>query len=189
MDAFLTSLFICLWAEMGDRTQILCAVMAIRFGREKPVILGLIAATVLNSLLSAYVGAAVGRYISEEPARLFYALSLLFAGAGMIWWRRRVDTLDDWTPGAFWTSFLGLFILQLGDKGQFIIAATSARTQAPEFAAAGGALGTIMACIAAVLLREKMAKLIPVKAIRIAGGIVFLLAGLAVAMSAWGLIG
>lgn len=189
MDAFLTTLLAASWAEMGDRTQILCAVLALRFGKERPVIYGLVAATLLNSCLSAYGGAFVGTLISEDAEMLFYALSFAFAGAGMLWWRRSVDTLEEWKTGPFWTSFLGIFILQLGDKGQFIIAGTAARTQAPEFAALGGAIGIIITCMAAIILRERLAQIVPVKPIRIAGGVIFLLVGLIMGMLAFGLFG
>ncbi len=174
---------------MGDRTQILCAVLALRFGREKPIIYGLIAATLLNSCISAYGGAYLGMLISEDAERLFYALSFALAGASMLWWRRGIDTLSSWKTSALLTSFLGLFILQLGDKGQFIIAATAARTQAPELTALGGALGIIMTCVAAIILRERLAVLIPIKIVRVVGGVIFLLVGLVAGMQAFGLFG
>ena len=106
-------------AEFGDRPQILCAALAIRYGRVSPVLWGLGLATLCNCAISAVAGSAVHQWISEDPLQLFYALSLIFAGIGMVAWRRPTDLLDDWSLGPFWTSFLGLFILQFGDKGQF----------------------------------------------------------------------
>lgn len=188
VDAFLTSLFALLLAEMGDRPQILCAALAIRYGRAAPVIWGLGLATLFNCLISAFAGSAVNQWISEEPVQLFYALSLLLAGIGMMAWRRPVDLLDTWTLGPFWTSFLGLFILQLGDKGQFILAATAARTDAWGFAAAGGWIGVMAACVPAVIFQEKLAEMLPVKAIRYTGGGMFLVIGIVIALSAWAII-
>ena len=80
-----------------------------------------------NCLIAALGGAAIHDWISEDPLQLFYALSLVLAGIGMIdlaaagglCWKT-----GNWGP--FWDqSFLGLFVLQFGDKGQFILAATS----------------------------------------------------------------
>lgn len=187
MDAFLTSLFALALAEIGDRPQILCAALAIRFGRVQPVIWGLALATFLNCLISAFAGSQVNQWISEEPVQLFHALSLLFAGAGMLAWRRPVDLLDKWTLGPFWTAFLGIFILQLGDKGQFMLAATAARTDAWAFAATGGWIGVMIACVPAIILQEKLAQLVPVTVIRRTGGGIFLFLGLILAMGAWGL--
>lgn len=188
VDAFLTSLFGLLIAEIGDRPQILCAALVIRYGRAAPVIWGLGLATLLNCLIAAFAGSAVNQWISEDPLQLFYALSLLLAGIGMVAWRRPVDLLDKWTLGPFWTSFLGLFILQFGDKGQFILAATAARTDAWGFAAAGGWIGVMLACVPAVILQEKLARTVPIRVIRYTGGGVFLVIGAMLALSAWGVI-
>ena len=94
MDAFLTSIFALALAEMGDRPQILCAALAIRYGRVAPVLWGLGLATLINCVISAFFGQAVNQWISEDPLQLFYALSLVLAGAGMLAWRRPVDLLE-----------------------------------------------------------------------------------------------
>ena len=174
-------------AEFGDRPQILCAALAMRYGRISPVIWGLGLATLCNCMISAIAGSAVNQWISEDPLQLFYALSLILAGLGMVAWRRPTDLLEDWTLGPFWTSFLGLFILQFGDKGQFILAATAARTNMEILAAAGGWAGVMIACVPAILLQRRLAEVIPVRAVRLVGGAAFLLIGSGLAISAWGL--
>lgn len=174
-------------AEFGDRPQILCAALAMRYGRVSPIIWGLGLATLCNCTISAFAGSAVNQWISEEPLQLFYALSLVLAGIGMVAWRRPINLLEDWNLGPFWTSFLGLFILQFGDKGQFILAATAARTDMGIFAAAGGWVGVMIACLPAILLRRQLAEAIPIRAVRLVGGAAFLLIGSILALSAWGI--
>ena len=174
-------------AEFGDRPLILCAALAMKYGRISPIIWGLGLATLCNCMISAIAGSAVNQWISEDPLQLFYALSLILAGLGMVAWRRPTDLLEDWTLGPFWTSFLGLFILQFGDKGQFILAATAARTDMEIFAAAGGWVGVMIACVPAILLQRRLAEVIPVRAVRLVGGAAFLLIGSGLAISAWGL--
>ncbi|MEO1046257.1 MAG: TMEM165/GDT1 family protein [Pseudomonadota bacterium] len=188
MDAFLSTLIFTALAEMGDRTQILCAALALRFRHDGMILAAVALATLLNSAVSALAGATVGGWISQDPLTLFYALALLFAGIGMLVWRRPVDLLEHWQTGAFTTAFLGILILQFGDKGQFLIAATAARSQAAGFALAGGWLGTMIALLPAVLLRERLAQLVPLKAIRMAGGAVFLVLGAVHGLMAWRLI-
>lgn len=188
MDAFLTSLFALAIAEFGDRPQILCAALAIRYGRVSPIIWGLGLATLCNCMISAIAGAAVHRWISEDALQLFYALSLIFAGFGMVAWRRPVDLLQGWSFGPFWTSFLGLFILQLGDKGQFILMATVARTDMGVFAAVGGWIGVMIACLPAILFHRQLAEHIPMARVRLAGGAGFLLVGAILALGAWGIL-
>lgn len=188
MDAFLTSFFALALAEIGDRPQILCAALAIRFGRVAPVLWGLGLATLVNCFISAFFGQAIHQWISEDPLQLFYALSLFLAGIGMLAWRRPVDLLENWTLSPFLISFLGLFILQLGDKGQFILAATAARTDMWLLSACGGWLGVMIACVPALLLQEKLAAMMPINRIRQGGALLFLLIGAYLALGAWRII-
>lgn len=188
MDAFLSTLLFTALAEMGDRTQILCAALAIRFRHDGAVLLAVVLATTLNCTVSAIAGSVVGGWISQDPLTLFYALSLLFAGIGMLVWRRSVDLLDDWSTGVFATAFFGVLILQFGDKGQFLIAASAARSQATGFALAGGWLGTMAALAPAIVLRDRLAKVLPLTWIRIGGGLLFLILGIVQALIAWRLL-
>ena len=105
----------------------------------------------------------------------------------MVAWRRPVDLLQKWRIGPFWTSFLGLFILQLGDKGQFVLMATAARTDMAAFAAAGGWFGVMIACLPGILFYRQLTENVPMTAIRYAGGAVFLLVGSILALGAWGI--
>ncbi len=187
MDAFLTTFLSVILAEMGDRTQILAAALALRFHKDGTIIAGLALATLLNCMLSAVGGSVIDGWISEAPLKLFAGLAYIFAGAGMLMWRRKVDPLLGWKTGAFWTAFLGLFILQFGDKSQFIIAANAARADLWGFVLAGGFAGIMAACLPAIILRERLAVILPVKPIRWAGGALLLLWGVLLALDAFGL--
>jgi Ca2+/H+ antiporter, TMEM165/GDT1 family len=189
MEVLITSFLSVLLAEIGDRTQILAAVLAIRFADNIKIILGLAAATFANCALSAYGGSMIDQWVSSDAVTMMIALAYIFAGAGMLMWRRSVDQLQGWKLGGFWTAFLGLGILQFGDKSQFIIAVQAARTAYWPYAGIGGALGILAACIPAILLRERLAKILPVHPIRYAAGVIFLLTGLYWALKAKGLIG
>jgi Ca2+/H+ antiporter, TMEM165/GDT1 family len=188
MDALLSTFIAAFVAEMGDRSQILAAALAIRFRNDRAILAGLILASSINTAISAAAGSVIDSWISEEPVRLFIALAYIFAGVGMLAWRRKVDILSGWKTGAFLTSFIGLFILQFGDKSQFLIAANSANTPLWGFAFAGGLLGILAASVPAVLLREKLAALLPIKLIRRAGGAAMLLWGLYLALGVFDLI-
>lgn len=188
MDAILTTFVSVLIAEIGDRTQILAAALALRYHRNGPVLAGLALATFINCLLSAMGGSFIDSWISERPVRLFAGLAYLFAGAAMLMWRRAVDPLKEWKMPAFVTAFLGLFILELGDKSQFIIAAQAARYEHWFMVPVGGFIGIMAATVPAVLLREKLAQVVPVKIIRWIGGGILLLWGIVLALQALGLV-
>ena len=88
----------------------------------------------------------------------------------------------------FLTAFLGLFILQFGDKAQFIIAANAAMTPHPMFTGLGGWLGIMAAVVPAVVLKAKLAQLLPLPNIRKAGGILLFLWGVYQALRAWRIV-
>ena len=182
MDAFLTTFLSVILAEMGDRPQILAVALAIRFRNDNAIIAGLALATLLNCILSAVGGSVIDRWISEATLTLFAGFAYIFAGASMLMWRRKVDPLVGWKKGAFWTAFLGLFILQFGDKSQLIIAANAARHELWGFVLAGGFAGIMAACVPAIVMREKLATIIPVNIIRWIGGALLLSWGIMLAL-------
>src|SRR3546814_19873598 len=56
MEAFFTSTARVALAEMGDKTQLLAMLLATRFRKPAPIILGILAATLANHFLAALVG-------------------------------------------------------------------------------------------------------------------------------------
>lgn len=186
MDALYTTLLSVFLAEMGDRTQILAAALALRFHKNFAIIAGLAFATLLNCAISAIGGSFIDSWISTQPVKLFAGLAYIFAGAGMLFWRRNVDPLHTWETSAFLTAFLGLFILEFGDKSQFIIAAQSARTPFWGMTMVGGFVGIMAATVPAVIMRDKLAQIIPLKPIRWLSGAILLIWGGVLATQAFG---
>jgi Ca2+/H+ antiporter, TMEM165/GDT1 family len=188
MDSLIATFLTLILSETGDRTQLLAAALAVRFGRDRPVIAGFALAALANCLISAFAGSYIQQMISQDPLRLFNGLAYFLAGIGMLAWRRKTDLLEGWKIGPFLTSFLGLFILQLGDKGQFVIGANAAMAEHWLFPAIGGWLGMLVAVVPAILLKERLAKLLPLGALRIGGGVLLTLFGLFQALRAWRII-
>jgi putative Ca2+/H+ antiporter (TMEM165/GDT1 family) len=188
MEMFLSTLLLTALTQIGDRTQILVAALSIRFPNRAALFAGCAIATAINCALAAYAGRLVSEWINNDARILFYALALIFAGIGMLAWRRPIDLLENWPSGAFLTIFAGLFIVQLGDKGQFIIGATAARDGAAEFAMVGGWCGVMMALLPAIMWQEELARMLPIKTIRKIGGYGFLIGGIYFALKAWRII-
>ncbi|MAF61336.1 MULTISPECIES: TMEM165/GDT1 family protein [Pseudomonadota] len=187
MEAFLTSLLLTAIVQTGDRAQLLCAALGQRFARPVPLTIGVALACGLMALIGALGGVVVGTWISLDALRLFYALSLLFAGLGMLAPRRPVDTLPGWRTGPLLTGLLGLFILQFGDKGQFIVAATAARSHDWVWPLIGGWAGTVLGLMPAIIWQERLAAW-PIRPARIAAGLIITAIGLALALGAFGLM-
>ncbi|NHZ67293.1 TMEM165/GDT1 family protein, partial [Massilia genomosp. 1] len=59
MDAFLVSTGIVALAEIGDKTQLLAFLLAAKFRRPVPIVLGILVATIANHAFAAAVGASI----------------------------------------------------------------------------------------------------------------------------------
>lgn len=57
MEAFLISTGIVALAEIGDKTQLLALVLAARFRRPWPIVLGILVATLANHAVAGLAGA------------------------------------------------------------------------------------------------------------------------------------
>jgi putative Ca2+/H+ antiporter (TMEM165/GDT1 family) len=188
MDALLIALLGCLLGEIGGKSQLLVLALAARFDRDGAVIACIVVAAAANAAISATAGAYIGPMLGSDARLLFLALSLLFLGAGLLWPVKAPDPLGGWKIGAFLTAALGLFILGFGDGPQFLILGLATRTADPALAAIGGAIGIIAASVPVVLLRDRLLTALPIRAIRLWGGGVLLLAGAIIALSALALL-
>jgi putative Ca2+/H+ antiporter (TMEM165/GDT1 family) len=69
MEAFLLSTGIVALAEMGDKTQLLALILAARFKRPWPIVLGILVATVANHALAGALGAWVTTQLGPQMLR------------------------------------------------------------------------------------------------------------------------
>lgn len=184
MDALLLALLGCLLGEIGDKSQLLVLALATRYHRNGAVIAGIVVAAIANAAISATAGAWIGPMLGADARLLFLSLSVLFLGIGMFWPVTAPDPLANWPTGAFLTTMLGLFILGFGDGPQFLILGIATHSGNPVLAAFGGAIGVIAASVPVVLLRDRLFAVLPTRAIRLGGGVLLLVAGAIMALSA-----
>lgn len=189
MDALLPTFLAALFAEFGDKTQLLAIVLALRFKRQEAAVLaGIAVAAFANSLLAAAGGRLIHEIINFRAITLMIACALLSAGAGALMRQRRPDTADSWKLGAFGTSLISVAILEFGDKTQFLTMTLAARADSLLLAAAGATAGIVAGSAVAVALAGDFEKLLPVRPVRYAAGALFVLIGLITAVSALRLI-
>lgn len=86
------------------------------------------------------------------------------------------------------TSLLGVAILAAGDRSQFITLAISARSPSPVLAAVGATIGALVINIPAILAGEAARKTLPLTAIRLTIGVLFLITGIILGLGAIRLI-
>ncbi len=91
MEAFLISTGLVSIAEIGDKTMLLSIVMAATWRRPTPIILGILAATLLNHAFAALAGTVLAHFITGEWMRWIVGLAFL----GFAAWALIPDTLDE----------------------------------------------------------------------------------------------
>ena len=188
MDSLLTTLIAAFLAEWGDKTQLLVIALAARFQRPAAVLAAVALAALANSALAAFGGSLLSGLITLRALSLFVALSLIFAGVAGLIRDKTPDMGSTWRVGAFLTTLGCFFLLEFGDKTQFLTVALAAQFNAPVLAAAGATVGVVAANLPAAILGDRLAAILPLRGIRLGVGAVFLAIGLYVAISALRLV-
>jgi putative Ca2+/H+ antiporter (TMEM165/GDT1 family) len=92
MEALVISTLVVALGEIGDKTQLLSLLLAARFQRPVPIILGILSATLANHLLAGFVGAWVRNAISPDVLRLVLGGSFLGLAAWTLVPDKRMTT-------------------------------------------------------------------------------------------------
>jgi len=174
MEAFLTSTLLVAVAEIGDKTQLLAIVLATRFRRPLPIVLGILAATLANHALAAFAGQFAAGLLDGQWFRIAVAASFIAMGL----WTLIPDKLDeDEQPrargGVFLTTLVAFFLVEMGDKTQIATVALGAQYANLVAVTAGTTLGMMIANVPAVLLGNALVQRISMKAVRIVAAMSF----------------
>lgn len=168
-------------AEIGDKTQLLAFLLATRFKKPIPIIVGITLATIINHGLAGVVGAWITANISPETLRWILGASFLAMAA----WTLIPDKIEDEETqlatklGVFGATFVTFFLAEMGDKTQIATVAMSAHYADVVMVVAGTTLGMLIADVPAVFAGDKLSQKIPMKLVHgIAAGM-FTLLGLA----------
>lgn len=166
-------------AEIGDKTQLLSFVLAARLRQPIPIILGILAATVANHALAAWLGVFAAAWL--PPLLLPWIIGLMFIGFGL--WALHPDSLDDeptsYRAGAFVTALVAFFLAEMGDKTQLATVALAARYSAITAVVSGTTVGMMVANVPAVLVGEALTRKVPMKLMRWIAAAVFIITGIA----------
>lgn len=188
MEALLTSAAVVALAEIGDKTQLLAIVLATRFHRPLPIILGIFFATIANHFLAALVGAEAASWLNGAWFRYLVALSFIAMGL----WTLVPDKLDEDSElvkprrGAFLTTLMSFFVLEMGDKTQLATIALGARFHDVGLVATGTTLGMMLANVPAVFLGRELIKRVPLRLMHVIAAALFIAIGGWLLLQAWG---
>ena len=174
MEPFLVSTFVVGLAEVGDKTQILSLILAARFKRPVPIIFGILFATVANHAAAGFAGMLFGGLLAGAWMHWILGLSFLSVAVWALFPDKyKADEQGISRLGAFTSTFVAFFVAEIGDKTQIATVGLAARFEAFYAVVIGTTLGMMLANIPVVVLGDRLASRLPIKAIRLAAAIVF----------------
>ncbi len=178
MEAFLMSTGIVALAEIGDKTQLLAFILAAKFRKPLPIIIGILVATLANHAFAAALGAWITTLIGPQVLRWVLGLSFI----AMAIWTLIPDKIDEQETrlarfGVFGTTLMAFFLAEMGDKTQVATVALAVQYHAFFAVVAGTTCGMMIANVPAVLLGERIAQRMPVRLVHAIAAAIFAILG------------
>ena len=183
MEALFASTLTVAIAEIGDKTQLLALLLALRFINKTAIIGGILLATLVNHFFAAWFALWAIAWIDPQWARYLIAGSFF----AIALWVLIPDKLDDddnrfYKLGAFVATFILFFIAEIGDKTQIATAVLAAKYQSLTWVVFGSTLGMLMANVPVVFVGHLSANKLPMKLIHCSCAVLFTMLGVVTLM-------
>lgn len=166
-------------AEMGDKTQLLAFLLAARFKKPVPIILGILVATIVNHGFAGALGAWITTLLS--PNTLGWILGISFIAMAI--WTLKPDEIEEDEAkiagrfGVFGATTITFFLAEMGDKTQIATVALAANYSSVILVVIGTTLGMMIADVPAVFIGTKFAQKVSMKLIHGIAAAVFAVLG------------
>ncbi|HSW19161.1 MAG TPA: TMEM165/GDT1 family protein [Ramlibacter sp.] len=191
MQSLLVSTGVVALAEIGDKTQLLAFILAARFKKPLPIVLGILVATLVNHGLAGALGAWITQALQPEILRWILGASFL----GMAVWTLIPDKIEEEETqvakrfGVFGATLITFFLAEMGDKTQIATVAMAAHYASPLMVVIGTTLGMLIADVPAVFAGDKLADRIPMKLVHSVAAAIFAALGIATLLGAGSRLG
>lgn len=170
-------------AEIGDKSQLMCMVLAARHGKARAVLFGAAAAFSLLNVAAVLFGAAFAAWLPQNW--LLIAMATLFGVFGvhaLLQKEADEDEVADETTGRslFVTTFLMILLAEMGDKTQITVAGLASIYPATAVWI-GATIALVLTSAVGVYAGNTILRRLPVVWLHRLAGVFFLaLAGLAI---------
>ena len=186
MEALLVSTGVVALAEIGDKTQLLAFLLAARFKKPVPIVMGILLATLVNHGLAGALGAWITQVTRPEVLRWVLGLSFI----GMAIWTLIPDKIEEEEAqvaqrlGVFGATLITFFLAEMGDKTQIATVAMAAHYSTPILVVIGTTLGMLIADVPAVFVGDRLADKIPMRLVHTLAAAIFAALGVATLLGA-----
>lgn len=186
-EAFWVSTGIVALSEIGDKTQLLALLLAARYRKPLPIILGILVATLANHAAAAAIGSWLQELVDPTWMRWVLGVSFLAVAA----WMLVPDKVDDdgdtvgtgrW--GVFGVTVVAFFLAEMGDKTQVATVMLAARFDSLWWVTGGTTLGMMIANVPAVLFGERAVRFVPLAWVHAIAAVVFAVIGVLILFGA-----
>jgi putative Ca2+/H+ antiporter (TMEM165/GDT1 family) len=166
-------------AEMGDKTQLLAFLLAARFKKPVPIILGILLATIVNHGFAGALGAWITSLLS--PNTLGWILGISFIAMAI--WTLKPDEIEEDEAkiagrfGVFGATTITFFLAEMGDKTQIATVALAANYSSVILVVIGTTLGMMIADVPAVFIGTKFAQKVSMRLVHGIAAAVFAVLG------------
>jgi len=178
LEALLVSLGVVALAEIGDKTQLLALLLATRFRKPVPIVLGILVATLANHAFASAVGNWLVSVVGADAMRWILGVSFLAMAA----WTLIPDSPPDESAaaprfGVFLTTVVAFFLVEMGDKTQIATVALAAQFHSIVWVVLGTTIGMMLANVPVVYLGDALIKRVPMKWVRVVAALSFVALG------------
>ncbi len=185
MEAFLVSTVAVALAEIGDKTQLLALVLAVRFRKPWPIIAGILVATLANHAIAAEIGAWISAQLTPALQRWLIGGAFIAMGLWILIPDKEDDAAARYPYGAFVTTLIAFFLVEMGDKTQIATVVLAAQYQPLWQVVLGTTAGMLAANVPVVLAGHFSAEHLPLRLIHGVAAMVFVAIGVAVLVTGY----
>ncbi|MBI3035468.1 TMEM165/GDT1 family protein [Candidatus Woesearchaeota archaeon] len=180
-EAFFIAVFFTFISEIADKTQLVILGLALRYKAHFQVFLGALIAHSFMDGVAVIFGYFFGLQIQSNSIKIIIGVAFILLGAyGFIKpyikiGKKGEKKIESKAP--FAVSFLTVFLSEFGDKTQISSGLLAAKYLLPWHVLTGTILALIFAIGLNVLISGKLAEKLPVKTIKTATSVLFILFG------------
>lgn len=178
IQTFVEALGLIILMELGDKTMLTTMCLSAQYHRPRLVLLTTMSALAVSSIIAVIVGYILSETLPVEI--ITYFSGILFLSLGILALMRANNEIPDTcdNPRTLFGMFSLILFSELGDKSQIAILALATQSLFPIAIFFGSIIGFFLVNSIGVLAGNHVAEHIPIKAIKIVVGIVFILFGL-----------
>lgn len=166
--------------EIGDKTQLLAMLLAARYRKPVPIVLGILIATLANHAAAAALGSWLQSLVDPQWMRWILGVSFLAVATWMLIPDRAGEAGHEHAGrwGVFGVTLVAFFLAEMGDKTQVATIMLAARFDSLVWVTVGTTLGMMLANVPAVIFGERAVRLVPLAWVHRIAAAVFAVMGM-----------